>query len=263
MFNSIIKTKHPENLMAQPALFTLLLTLAFSISSYAQTHQYVRIITSQGEGVIQLYNETPQHRDNFMKLVKEGYYNDLLFHRVIEKFMIQGGDPDSRNAAEKQRLGSGGPDYKVPAEFQDSLFHKKGALAAARDNNPEKASSGSQFYLVQGRVFSDPGLDSLEQLRLQGRKIPTAQRQVYKTLGGVPHLDQNYTVFGELVKGIDLIDKIAAMDTDESDRPVVDQRMEMHQLKRREAINVERELAGLKPRTGIFVRFFDLFRPKY
>jgi len=229
----------------------------------APPHKYVRIITSKGECLLKLYDETPQHRDNFVKLVREGYYNDLLFHRVIQHFMIQGGDPNSRYAAEKQRLGEGGPGYTIPAEFNDSLFHKKGAIGAARDDNPEKASSGSQFYLVQGRTFTDRGLDSLEQLRLGGRKIPPRQREVYKTIGGTPHLDQSYTVFGELITGIAVIDSIAAVETDRYDRPLHDQRMEMVLLTRREAINLEREQAGLEPRNGIFTKFLDLFKPKY
>src|SRR5690606_9526482 len=211
---------------------------------------------------LRLYNETPQHRDNFVKLVQEQFYQGLLFHRVIEHFMIQGGDPDSRNAEAGQRLGSGGLDYKVPAEFRPHLFHKKGVLAAARDNNPEKASSATQFYLVQGRTFTDAGLDSLETLRREGRKIPDDQREVYRTLGGVPHLDQNYTVYGEIVSGISLIDSIAAVETDRFDRPVEDQRMQMYLLNRRESINVERQLEGLRPKNDIFVRFFDLFRSK-
>lgn len=229
----------------------------------APPHKYIRIITAKGECLLKLYNETPLHRDNFVKLVREGYYNDLLFHRVINHFMIQGGDPDSRYAAEKQQLGEGGPDYTIPAEFSDSLFHKKGAIGAARDDNPEKASSGSQFYLVQGRTFSDRGLDSLEQIRLGGRKIPPYQRQVYKTLGGTPHLDKNYTVFGEIISGITVIDSIAAVPTDRHDRPLQDQRMEMVMLTRREAVNLEREQAGLEPRNGIFTKFLDIFRPKY
>ena len=226
-------------------------------------HKYVRIITTKGECLLKLHDQTPLHRDNFTKLVREGYYKDLLFHRVIQNFMIQGGDPNSRYAAERQRLGEGGPDYTVPAEFNDSLFHKKGVIAAARDNNPEKASSASQFYLVQGRTFTDAGLDSLEQIRLAGRKIPAYQREVYKTLGGVPHLDQNYTVFGELISGITVIDSIAAEETDRYDRPLENQRMDMVLLTRREAINLERELAGLTPRNNIFTKFFDLFKPKY
>lgn len=229
----------------------------------APPHKYVRIVTSRGEGLLRLYDNTPLHRDNFTKLVREGYYKDLLFHRVIQHFMIQGGDPDSRYAAEKQRLGNGGPEHRIPAEFRDSLFHKKGVIAAARDDNPEKASSGSQFYLVQGRTFTDDGLDSLEQFRLGGRKIPTSQREVYKTLGGVPHLDQGYTVFGELIAGVALIDSIAAVKTDRYDRPLEDQRMDMVLLTRREAINLEREQAGLPAKNTIFTKFFDLFKPKY
>lgn len=244
------------------AVATLLIFHTLS-SHAAPPHKYVRMMTTQGECLVKLYDKTPLHRNNFMKLVRQGYYNDLLFHRVIHNFMIQGGDPDSRHAAERQRLGEGGPDYTIPAEFADSLFHKKGAIAAARDDNPEKASSGSQFYLVQGKTFTDAGLDSLEQLRLGGRKIPAYQREVYKTLGGTPHLDQNYTVFGELVSGIDVIDRIAALETDRYDRPLQDQRMEMIPLTRREAINLEREQAGLPPKNSIFVKFLDLFKPKY
>ncbi len=244
---------------------TLLITLlALHVVLYANPpHKYVRITTTKGECLLKLYDETPLHRDNFTKLVHEGYYKDLLFHRVIQNFMIQGGDPHSRYAAEKQRLGEGGPDYTIPAEFNDSLFHKKGVIAAARDNNPEKASSGSQFYLVQGRTFTDAGLDSLEQIRLGGRKIPAYQREVYKTLGGTPHLDQNYTVFGELISGVAVVDSIAAMETDRFDRPLENQQMDMVLLTRREAINLERELAGLEPKNNIFTKFFDLFKPKY
>ncbi|MGK6352598.1 peptidylprolyl isomerase [Parapedobacter sp. DT-150] len=238
------------------------IVLAASLHA-APPHKYVRIITTKGECLLKLYDETPLHRDNFVKLVRAGYYQDLLFHRVIQHFMIQGGDPNSRFAAEKQRLGEGGPDYTIPAEFRDSLFHKKGVIAAARDDNPEKASSGSQFYLVQGRTFTDRGLDSLEQLRLGGRKIPPSQREVYKTLGGTPHLDQSYTVFGELVTGVEVIDSIAATKTDRYDRPLEDQRMNMVMLTRREAINLEREQAGEKPRNTIFTKFMDLFKPKY
>jgi len=235
----------------------------YTLLHAAPPHKYVRIITAKGECVLKLYDETPLHRNNFVKLVREGYYNDLLFHRVINHFMIQGGDPNSRYAAEKQQLGEGGPDYTIPAEFKDSLFHKKGAIGAARDDNPEKASSGSQFYLVQGRTFSDRGLDSLEQIRLGGRKIPPYQREVYKTLGGTPHLDQNYTVFGGLISGIAVVDSIAAVTTDRRDRPLQDQRMEMILLTRREAINLERQQAGLEPRNNIFTKFLDLFKPKY
>lgn len=183
----------------------------------------VLLQTNFGDIVIRLSDSTPLHRDNFLKLVKTGFYDSVLFHRVIKNFMIQAGDPDSKHAPSGQPLGSGGPGYRVPAEFRQTLFHKKGVIAAARDNNPEKASSGSQFYITQGKIFTDAGLDSLEQLRLQGRKIPLALREVYKTLGGVPHLDQNYTVFGEVVKGIETVDKIAATPTSKGadrDRPL-------------------------------------------
>ena len=187
--------------------------------------------TTMGDMVIRLSDSTPLHRDNFLKLVKVGYYDSVLFHRVIKYFMIQGGDPNSKRAEAGKPLGDGSPGYTVPAEFRKTLFHKKGALAAARmgDNiNPSKASSGSQFYIAQGKIFTDAGLDSLETTRLNGRKIPAEQREVYKTIGGTPHLDQGYTVYGEVVKGLDVIDKIAAVQTSrgqDRDRPLQDVRI--------------------------------------
>lgn len=192
----------------------------------------IELVTSQGTMVLRLSDSTPLHRDNFLKLAKSGYYDSILFHRVIKGFMVQAGDPDSRRAPAGVPLGNGNPGYTVPAEFRTSLFHKKGALAAARmgDNvNPAKASSGSQFYIVQGRTFTGAGLDSLEQFRLKGRKIPAAQREVYTTTGGTPSLDQNYTVFGEVVSGLDVIDAIAAVATSrrntDTDRPLQDVRI--------------------------------------
>ena len=205
-------------------------------------NSYVRLKTAQGESIIKLYNETPLHRDNFLKLAGEGFYNGTLFHRVIKDFMIQGGDPDSKKAKPGQMLGEGDLGYKINPEFRDSLFHKKGVLAAARDNNPQKASSASQFYLVQGKTFTDEELNKVEQYRLQGRKIPEWQRTVYKTLGGTPHLDQNYTVFGEIVKGLGTVDSIAAVKTDRNDRPEQDVKMEVSVLKKREAKKLEKEL---------------------
>jgi peptidyl-prolyl cis-trans isomerase B (cyclophilin B) len=184
----------------------------------------VLLQTSYGDIVVRMSDSTPLHRDNFLKLVKVDYYDSLLFHRVIQNFMIQGGDPNSKNAPAGQPLGNGGPAYRIPAELKPTLFHKKGVIAAARDNNPEKASSGSQFYIVQGKVYTEAGLDSLERFRLN-RKLPTDQREVYKTIGGVPHLDQSYTVFGEVVKGLDVVDKIAAAETSKGtdlDRPIQD-----------------------------------------
>src|SRR6185436_13713259 len=160
---------------------------------------------------IRLSDSTPLHRDNFLKLVKTGYYDSVLFHRVIKNFMIQGGDPESKHAPSGVGLGNGGPSYRVPAEFRQTLFHKKGVIAAARNDNPQKASSGSQFYIVQGKIFTDAGLDSLETIRLK-TKIPEERRAVYKTIGGTPHLDVlGYTVFGEVIKGLDVVDKIAAV----------------------------------------------------
>ena len=204
-------------------------------------HQYVRVKTGQGECIIMLYNQTPRHRDNFIKLVKAHFYNGTLFHRVINSFMIQGGDPDSKNAAPGKELGNGDVGYTVPAEFRDSLFHKKGVLAAAREDNPDKASSGCQFYIVQGKTFTDPQLDSLEIKRLHF-KLPVWQREVYKQLGGTPHLDRKYTVYGEVVQGLSLVDTIAVTPTDANDRPSTNIAMTVSLLKRREARKLEKAL---------------------
>ncbi|HJS55652.1 MAG TPA: peptidylprolyl isomerase [Chitinophagaceae bacterium] len=187
--------------------------------------------TTMGDIVIRLSDSTPLHRDNFLKLVKVGYYDSVLFHRVIQDFMIQTGDPNSKRASAGQPLGNGGPGYTIPAEFRKTLFHRKGAVAAARtgDNvNPQKESSGSQFYIVEGRTFTDSGLDSLETFRMNGRKIPAEQREVYRTVGGTPHLDQSYTVYGDVVSGMDVVDKIAAVQTSKArdrDRPLQDIRI--------------------------------------
>ncbi len=188
----------------------------------------VLLETSMGEITVRLSDLTPRHRDNFIRLVKTHYFDGLLFHRVINHFMIQSGDPDSRNAPPGKPLGDGGPGYTIPAEFRTELFHKKGVIAAARegdDINPSKASSASQFYLTQGKVFTQAGLDSLERGRLMGKKIPERYRSVYTTIGGVPHLDGNYTVFGEVIQGIPVIDSIAAVPTSkgpDKDRPLKD-----------------------------------------
>ena len=186
----------------------------------------VEMVTDKGTMVIRLSDLTPLHRNNFLLLVKQHYYDSILFHRVINHFMIQAGDPGSRNARPSAQLGDGGPAYTIPAEFTAELFHKKGVIAAARqgdDVNPAKASSGSQFYIVQGRVFSDAGLDSVETFRLKGRKLPAMHRAVYKTLGGAPHLDSAYTVFGEVINGLAVIDSIAKTPTNGrqgGDRPL-------------------------------------------
>lgn len=238
----------------------------------------VLIETNYGNMKLKLYNETPLHRDNFLKLIGEGYYDDLLFHRVIKEFMIQGGDPDSRNASPMKMLGGGGPDYQINAEIKPQFFHKKGALAAARqgDNvNPEKKSSGSQFYIVHGKTYTDAELKPFEDkqryaaMRSEGMKLArqnqelamrlrkegkndslnnlmisiqeTAQKTVdstmaqyineahkaYTTIGGVPFLDGAYTVFGEVVEGLNVIDSIAVQKVGRADRPVSDIKMKV------------------------------------
>ena len=191
----------------------------------------IELKTTEGTIVLRLYDSTPLHRDNFLRLVKSGYYDSILFHRVIKNFMIQAGDPNSKTAEAGKPLGNGGPGYTIPAEFRPSLYHVKGSLAAARqgDNiNPEKKSSASQFYIVQGKTFTDQQLDSVEIARLKGYKLPKEHRQVYKTIGGTPQLDQNYTVFGYVVKGPDVVDKIAGTETSKGqdrDRPLKDIRI--------------------------------------
>ena len=222
-------------------LIACLVFLSLNALAAKPKHQFVRISTEKGTCVVLLYNQTPLHRDNFVKITQEGKLSETLFHRVIKGFMIQGGDPDSKTAKPGQALGDGDWGYTIPAEFRDSLFHKKGVLAAARDDIPSKASSACQFYLAQGKVFTDEQLDLLEQNRLK-RKIPTWQREVYKTLGGIPHLDQNYTVFGEVVQGIEMIDTIAAVKTGAADRPVDDVRMTVTVLKKKEAKKLEKSL---------------------
>ncbi len=238
----------------------------------------ISLSTSFGDIKFKLYNETPQHRDNFIKLVKDGFYNDLLFHRVIKDFMIQGGDPDSKGAPKGKSLGVGDVGYTIPAEFvYPQYFHKKGALSAARQSdqvNPKKESSGCQFYIVQGNVMSDAELDKMEKQALNPAKqkrfeelvadkaaevkklrlardqagldelrdelvaimeaefagmkgIPFSpeQREAYTTVGGTPFLDNEYTVFGEVIEGLDIIDKIAEVKTDGHDRPQDDVKM--------------------------------------
>ena len=235
----------------------------------------VKLSTTSGEIVLQLYNETPLHRDNFIKIVNDGVLDSVLFHRVIENFMIQGGDTNSKTAQPGDTLGNGGLPYNVPAEITPKLFHKKGVLAAARGNHPNRVSSSTQFYIVQGRVFNDSTLtraedringwlaeyylkhdsaysEDLDSLlvaieeedwtiasRINNRfyelakdyenferyEIPIEHREVYKTLGGTPHLDQNYTVFGEVVSGLAIVDSIAAVATNDLDRPLDDVRI--------------------------------------
>lgn len=237
----------------------------------------VKIQTMLGDITVRLYDETPIHRDNFIKLVKEGYYDGTLFHRVIKDFMIQGGDPDSKGAPAGKMLGVGGPDYTLEAEIKDGLFHKRGALAAARQGdevNPERRSSGSQFYIVWGQVYNEGQLrqfskqlkmqkvqsvfnqlvsehrDEIMQMRrdrnraglqeLQDKLVAEAEKQsadfagltdeqmkIYSTIGGTPHLDGQYTVFGEVEEGLDVVDMIQTTATGRGDRPIDDLEMKI------------------------------------
>jgi cyclophilin family peptidyl-prolyl cis-trans isomerase len=226
-------------------LFTLLL-LFTTVIAFAKPpkNQYVRIKTSYGQCIIRLYNETPKHRDNFVKLAKEGFYNGTLFHRIIQNFMIQGGDPDSKNAKPGQALGDGDLKYRIPAEIQDTLFHKKGVLAAARDDNPGKESSATQFYIVEGKRYTDEDMDKLEMGRLKGHKIPEWQRQYYRSVGGTAQLDHSYTVYGEVVFGLDMVDRIAAVKKDAKDRPLDDVPMTVELLSKGECKQMDK-LLGL------------------
>jgi len=236
----------------------------------------IKIETMLGDIVVRLYDETPIHRDNFVKLAKEGYYDGTLFHRVIKDFMIQGGDPDSKGAPAGKMLGVGGPDYTLEAEIKEGLFHKRGALAAARQGdevNPERRSSGSQFYIVWGQVYNENQLrqfskqlrmqkvqdafnalaaahrDEIMQMRrdrdraglqaLQEKLVDEAESKVgkdgltpeqltlYSTIGGTPHLDGQYTVFGEVEEGLDVVQMIQGTATGRADRPVDDIEMRM------------------------------------
>jgi peptidyl-prolyl cis-trans isomerase B (cyclophilin B) len=192
----------------------------------------ILIETRYGDMQVRLYDETPKHRDNFIKLAEEGFYDGTLFHRIIDGFMIQGGDPDSKNAKSGQALGMGGLDYTVPAEFNTEFPHYKGVLAAARQPdvmNPKKESSGSQFYIVHGSEVTDLMLSTIE--RRKGIKYTPEQRSKYKDLGGYPPLDNEYTVFGEIVEGLDVIDKIAKAKKDRRDRPVEDIKMTVKAIK--------------------------------
>ena len=192
----------------------------------------VKITTDSGVIVLKLYDKTPKHRDNFIKLIKDGFYNGTLFHRTVNDFMIQGGDPESRNAKPGVLLGEGSLGYKIPPEFDSTLFHKRGALAAARENNdknPEKLSNASQFYIVDGKVLNDQQLDKVEERF--NIKIPESHRMFYRTNGGDPWLDMNYTVFGEVITGMDVVEKIANAPKDKNNRPLNDIKMTVTLIK--------------------------------
>ncbi|MGB0165821.1 MAG: peptidylprolyl isomerase [Luteibaculum sp.] len=267
---------------ARQFLILALLSVLIPSQLYSQEEMkrpVVEISTNQGDIVIELFNETPKHRDNFLKLVNEGFYNGTLFHRVIKDFVIQGGDPESKGAAPDKQLGNGGPGYTIPAEINNKNFHVRGSLSAARlpdQINPEKESSGSQFYIVTGRKYNESDLQALEQRREQemknaifneilsqpenaefrkriellskvnnqgelqffmkslqpkveeiyqergGAEYSADQIKAYKEEGGTPHLDGGYTVFGRVLEGMDVVDKISAMETNSLDRPKED-----------------------------------------
>lgn len=213
------------NFKKMKKLCMLLLASVLVTSSCAKKNDLEPVIkfkTTEGTIKVRLYAETPKHRDNFVKLVEAGFYEGVLFHRVIADFMIQAGDPDSKNANLKASLGSGDVGYSIPAEFvYPKYYHKKGALAAARegdDTNPAKASSGCQFYIVKGKVFTNAELNALEQKR--SMKFTSEQRNDYTTIGGTPHLDGNYTVFGEVIEGLEIVTNISRVKTGELDRPL-------------------------------------------
>ena len=204
--------------------------LLFSTISFAQKKSkkdyLVTLKTKYGSTHLVLYDNTPLHKANFIKLVQKKFYDSLLFHRIIDGFMIQGGDPESKSAQPNQRLGSGGGNLeRIPYEFKTNHVHKKGALAAARDNNPEKKSSACQFYIVQGKKMTDDEVTLVAQSN--GMDYTTQQRAEYMILGGTPRLDNSYTVFGEAIDNLDLIDRIAKQPKDSADRPKEDIKMSM------------------------------------
>ena len=214
---------------------TLVLCLA-TIGIQAQTDNIrheIEMVTDSGKIVIALYNETPQHRDNFLKNVKEGVYDGQLFHRVIKDFMIQAGDPASKTATKGQMLGDSDDKYTVPAEIvYPKLFHKRGAVAAVRESddvNPQRASSATQFYIVWGRKFSDNQLawaqERIDKYTNGQIKLTPEIGNIYKTVGGTPHLDGSYTVFGEVLEGLDIVERIQTATTDDNDRPINDIRI--------------------------------------
>lgn len=208
--------------------------MGLTLAGCSKKEQIVRMETTAGTIVLKLYNETPQHRDNFLKLVDEQFYDSLLFHRVIQDFMIQGGDMTSRHAQPGQTLGDGDLPYTVPAEFriEQGIYHKRGVLAAARegdDVNPEKASGATQFYIVWGHTFTDQGLElvqeRIDQMTGGTTQLTDGMKQTYRTIGGTPHLDGSYTVFGEVISGLEVVDSIQRTRTDANDRPLTDIRI--------------------------------------
>lgn len=217
-------------------LLTLLSVCLITAAWAKKKNNTVIIETEYGNITIELLKNTPKHSENFMKLVEKGFYDSTLFHRVIPKFMIQGGDPDSKNAAAGAPLGNGDVGYRIDAEINDTNFHHYGAVAAARDNNPNKSSSGCQFYIVVGRQFTDDELDKLSERT--GRTYTPEQREIYKTKGGTPHLDGNYTVFGKVTDGMEVVEKIINEPRNSMDRPDKDMRMLEVKKKRKKFLGI-------------------------
>ena len=224
---------------------TLLTFLAifFANTLQAQTNKVV-IETDSGKIIIALYDNTPQHRDNMLKLVKEKFFDSSLFHRIIPDFVIQGGDPTSKTAQPGQRLGEGDLGYRVPAEINDTNFHQRGALGMARDNNPEKASSVCQYYIVVGKKYTDADLDMISQRT--GHQFSPSQREIYKTQGGTPMLDGNYTVYGIVLEGMDVVDKIVNLPRNQADRPYKDIAMRKVYLQEDEPAKKDRKKSRKK-----------------
>ena len=209
-------------------LITCLSVFAF----VAKSQRYRAVMTTDsGKISLELFDGTPLHRDNFIRLARSHFYDGVLFHRVIPGFMIQGGDPDSKHARQGVLLGNGDVGYTIPAEFRPQYFHRRGALAAARDDNSAKASSGCQFYIVTGKKFTDAELDKAA--KRSGHAIPGPHRAIYESIGGAPHLDQNYTVFGQVIRGMDIADKIVNVKRDSNDRPATDQRIKKIRIRKK------------------------------
>jgi cyclophilin family peptidyl-prolyl cis-trans isomerase len=212
-------------------LFLLMLPLMLVSFKPKEKRSTIIITTDYGIMKIMLYNETPLHTKNMLEKVHAHFYDSLMFHRVIKEFMIQGGDPESKHAAAGAMLGSGdAPGGRIPAEFNVNLIHKKGVIAMARDGNPQKASSNCQFYIVEGKKYTDDELNAAE--KRNGMKYTPEQREIYKTIGGTPQLDQGYTVFGEVYEGLNVVDSIVHVQTDPNDRPVKDLRMTIKEGKK-------------------------------
>ena len=220
--------------MKATTFFTFALLGALMLAGCQKKETHVVMETTMGTIELKLYDETPLHRDNFVQLVQENAFDSLLFHRVIQDFMIQGGDPDSKHAAPGALLGEGDRPYTLPAEFrlEQGIYHRRGVIASARegdDVNPEQRSSAMQFYIVWGKIFNDEGLDKVQERldqRTGGRvRLTPEMREVYKTVGGTPHLDGQYTVWGEVVDGLDVVDAIQRVPTDANDRPIEDVRI--------------------------------------